>query len=90
MDKVYVLFIKRFPQRPGENYVYLPTYEIHYKPVEGKKVAELGVGDCVDTYRCELSEDGTYVHCYLYTVSNIDGKAQENLTESFIIARDNH
>lgn len=89
MSKIYVLFVKRFPQRPGENYVYLPTYEIHYKPVEGKKVAELDVGDCVDTFRCELSEDGTYVNCYLYTISNIDGKAQETHTESFIISRDN-
>lgn len=89
MSKVYVLFVKRFPQRPGENYVYLPTYEIHYEPLKEGKVAELDVGDCVDTFRCELSKDGSYVTCYLYNVANVDGKAQETHTESFIISRDN-
>ena len=84
MSKVYVLFVKKFGK---EGYVYLPNFEIHYEPVQGK-VAELDVGDCVDTYRCTLSEDETFVNCELYRVSNIDGKAEEIHTESFVLARE--
>lgn len=84
MSKVYVLFVKKFGR---EGYVYLPDYEIHYEPIKGK-VAELDVGECVDTYRVTLSEDETYVNCNLFTVSNVDGKAEEKFTESFIIARE--
>jgi hypothetical protein len=100
MSKVYVLFVKNFPKGPGETYTYLPTYEIHYEPVKGK-VAELDVGECVDTYKCTLSgavsygsgsyedaENDPYVTCELYRVSNIDGVAQEELTETFILARE--
>lgn len=84
MNKVYVLFVKQFGK---EGYVYLPTYEIHYDPVQGK-VAELNPGDCIDAYKATLSEDGTYVKMELYRVSNIEGKAQEEFTESFLIARE--
>ncbi len=84
MSKIYVLFVKKFGK---EGYVYLPDYEIHYEPIKGK-VAELDVGECVDTFRCTLSEDGTYVNCNLYTVSNIDGKAQETFTESLMLERE--
>lgn len=87
MSKVYVLFVKKFPQDDKESYVYLPNYEIHYEPIKGK-VAELNVGECVDTFRCTLSEDQTYVDCELITVSNIDGRAVETPTESFILGRE--
>ncbi len=86
MSKVYVLFVKRFPT-DGESYVYLTTYEIHYEPKEDK-VAELEPGDCVDVFRCELTEDKTAIICYLYRVSNIDGKAQEEFMETFMMARE--
>jgi hypothetical protein len=84
MSKVYVLFVKKFGK---EGYVYLPDYEIHYEPVTGK-VAELDVGECVDTYRVTLSDDESYINCNLITVSNIDGKAQETWTEHFILERE--
>lgn len=88
MSKIYVLFVKKFPKEgSGEGYVYLPTYEIHYEPIKGK-VAELDIGECVDTFKCTLSEDGSYVDCDLYTISNIDGKAIETRTESFILERE--
>ena len=87
MSKVYVLFTRKYPK--GDNYTYLPNYEIHYKPLEKlkprDKVAELNVDECVDTMRCTLSDDGTYVNCQLTTVSNISGKAVETVTESFIL-----
>ncbi len=86
MSKVYVLFVKRFPKMPDEGYVYLPTYEIHYEPVQGK-VAELNPDECVDVYKATLSEDGSYVKMDLYTISNIDGKAKEEFTESFLVQR---
>lgn len=88
MSKVYVLFVKRFPA-VGDTYAYLPTYEIHYQPKEGK-VAELDPGDCVDVFRCELSEDKAATICYLYRISNIDGKAQEEYLETFTMAREGH
>lgn len=89
MSKIYVLFVKNFPKEgSGKSYVYLPTYEIHYEPVQGKKVAELDVDECVDTFRCTLSEDETYVTCDLYRVSNINGVAKEDHTESFILERE--
>lgn len=87
MNKVYVLFVKKFGTEEEDHYVYLPNYEIHYKPVKGK-VAELDVGECVDTYRCTLSGNKEYVNCQLITVSNIDGKAVETPTETFMLARE--
>jgi len=83
MSKVYVLFVKKFGP---EGYVYLPTYEIHYDPVQGK-VAELNPDECIDVYKCALSEDGTYVKADLYRVSNVNGVAKEEFTESFLMAR---
>ena len=91
MSRVYILFTRNYPKDDG-NYVYLPGYEIHYKKPKTKgprdKVAELNAGECVDTFRCTLSDDQAYVNCQLVTVSNIDGKATETLTESFILGRD--
>lgn len=84
MSKVYVLFVKKFGK---EGYVYLPDYEIHYEPVKGK-VAELDVGESVDAYRVTLSDDESYVDCNLFTISNVDGKAQETWTEHFILERE--
>jgi hypothetical protein len=90
MSKVYVLFTRKYPKE--DSYVYLPNYEIYYEQPEAKgprdKVAVLEVGDAVDTMRCTLSEDETYVNCELITVGNIDGKAEETLTETFILARE--
>lgn len=86
MSKVYVLFLKKFPKTIDESYAYLPYYEIHYTPVQGK-VAELNPDECVDVYKATLSEDETYVKMELLRVSNIDGKAIEELTESFLIER---
>lgn len=87
MDKVYVLFTRKYPK--GDNYTYLPNYEIHGSPVENlgprDKVAVLNVDECVDTMRCTLSDDKEYVDCKLVTVSNIAGKAVETVTESFIL-----
>jgi hypothetical protein len=83
MSKVYVLFVKQFGK---EGYVYLPTYEVHYEPVTGK-VAELDVGDCIDTFKCSLAEDGSYVIAELWNVSNIGGKAVERHTETMLIDR---
>jgi len=88
MNKIYVLFARKYP-KGSESYTYLPDYEIHYEPVEPKgprdKVAVLDVNECVDTMRCTLSDDLDYVKCQLVTVSNIDGKAIETITESFIL-----
>lgn len=88
MSKVYVLFTRKYPKEGG-NYTYLPGYEIHYEKPDTTgprdKVAELNVDECVDTMRCTLSEDEDYVDCQLVTVSNIDGKAVETITENFIL-----
>jgi len=86
VSKVYVLFVKRFPKSENEGYVYAPSFEIHYDPVQGK-VAELNPGECVDAYKANLSTDGVCVRYDLYRVSNIDGKAQEDFTESVLINR---
>lgn len=86
MSKVYILFVKHFPKLPDESYVYLPTYEIHYSPVQGK-VAELNPDECIDVYKATLSEDESHVKMELYRVSNIDGQAKEEFTESFLIDR---
>ena len=90
MSNVYVLFTRTYPKETS--YVYLPGYEIHYTQPEAKgtrdKVATLSVGEYVDTFRCTLSEDKTYVTCQLVTVSNIDGKAEETFTESFRLAHE--
>jgi hypothetical protein len=87
MDKVYVLFTRTYPKEG--NYIYLPNYQIHYSPVENlgprDKVAELNADECVDTMRCTLSDDESYVNCQLVTVSNIGGKAAETITETFIL-----
>ena len=91
MNKVYVLFTRTYPKGDG-SYTYLPGYEVHYEKPATKgprdKVAELNVDECVDTMRCTLSEDEGYVNCKLVTVSNIDGKAVETITESFILEAD--
>lgn len=88
MNKVYVLFVRTYP-KADDRYTYLPNYEIHYEPVEAKgprdKLAVLEVGECVDTMRCVLSDDREYVDCKLVTVGNVDGKATETITESFIL-----
>lgn len=90
-NKVYVLFTRTYPKTDG-SYVYLPGFEIHSKKPEAKgardKVAELDVGECVDTFRCTLSDDEQYVNCQLVTVSNVDGKPEEKLTEAFILAHE--
>ena len=90
MSKVYVLFTRKYPK--DGNYTYLPNYEIHYNPLKNlgprDKVAELNVDECIDTMRCTLSDDGSYVNCRLVTVSNIGGKATETVTESFILEAD--
>ncbi len=86
MSKVYVLFVKQFPKMADESYVYLPSYEIHYSAVQGK-VAELNPDECVDAYKATLSEDMTYVKMELFRISNIEGKAKEEPTESFLIQR---
>lgn len=87
MDKVYVLITRKYPKEG--NYIYLPFYEVHSSPPQNlgprDKVAELNVDECVDTMRCTLSDDETYVQCQLVTVSNIGGKATETITESFIL-----
>lgn len=91
MSKIYILFTRNYPKNDG-SYVYLPGYEVHHSRPKTKgikdKVAELDVGECVDTFRCTLSKDETYVNCQLVTVSNVDGKATETFTESFIIAHE--
>jgi len=89
MSKVYVLFVKKFPKGNGDAYTYAPDYEIHYEPVKGK-VAELNVDECVDAYRCTLAQDGSYLKCELIRISNINGKALEEHTESFIMERAGH
>lgn len=66
---------------------YVPTYEIlTSKPAEGK-MAALEPGECLDLFKCSLSEDGTYVTCDLFRVSNIDSVVAEEQTESFFIER---
>lgn len=91
MSKVYILFTRNYPKDDG-NYVYLPTYEIHSKKPKAKgikdKVAELNPNECVDVYKATLSEDHSYVKMDLFTISNIDGKAQETFTESFLLERE--
>jgi hypothetical protein len=84
--KVYVLFLKDRTSLPEGEYSYLPYYEIHYQPVEGK-VAELNPNESVDVYKATLSNDKSYVRMDLYTVSNISGQAKEEFTESFLIDR---
>lgn len=90
MGKVYVLFTRTYPE--AGSYIYLPGYEVHYEMPETRwareKVATLEIGECVDTMLCTLSDDESYVNCKLVTVSNIDGKAIENVTERFILSRD--
>ena len=87
MSKVYVLFTRKYPKEGS--YTYLPGYEVHYEIPETKgprdKVAELNIDECVDTMRCTLSDDESYVDCQLITVSNIGGKAIETVMESFIL-----
>ena len=78
----YVLVVKNKPKG-----VYAPTYEIRTeKPTEGKFVG-LEPGECVDAFKCDLSEDETYIQAQLYCVSNIDDVLVETLTESFQMNR---
>lgn len=86
MSKVYVLFLKDKKALPEGEYGYLPYYEVHYAPVQGK-VAELSPGECVDAYKATLSKDKSYIKYDLYKVLNIDGKAKEVFTESILIDR---
>lgn len=91
MSKVFVLFTRNYPKDDG-NYVYLPTFEIHDKKPKTKgikdKVVELNPNECVDVYKATLSEDDEAVKMELFTISNIDGKAQETFTESFFLERE--
>lgn len=84
--KIYVLFLKDKKALPEGEYGYLPYYEIHKAPVQGK-VAELNPGECVDAYKATLSKDKTYIKYDLYKVSNVKGKAVEVFTESILIDR---
>ena len=84
--KIYVLFLKDKKALPEGEYGYLPYYEIHKAPVQGK-VAELNPGECVDAYKATLSKDKTYIKYDHYKVSNVKGKAVEVFTESILIDR---
>ncbi len=67
---------------------YVPTYEIlTAEPPEGKKEA-LPPDHYLDLFKCRLSQDGTYVICDLYRVSNIDGVISEVPTETILLQRD--
>ena len=91
MSKIYILFTRNYPKDDG-NYTYLPKFEVHGKKPKTKgpkdKVAELDIGECVDVYKATLSEDQSYVKMELFTISNVDGKAQEAFTESFLLERE--
>jgi hypothetical protein len=68
--------------------VFVPSYEIlEAEPPEGKKEA-LPPDHYLDLFKCELSQDGTYVICKLFRVSNLSGNITEEHTETFLLQRD--
>ena len=70
-----------------ENGTYLPSYEIRTeKPIEGK-MAALEPGECVDVFKCSISEDRSHVIVNQFCVSNIDDNLIEELTESYCLKR---
>ena len=68
---------------------FVPTFEIiDAVPPENKaRIITLEVGECVDVYDCNLSRDGKYIDVDQYTISNIEGLANQVITESYIIRR---
>lgn len=82
---VYVLLKKK-----REHQTSLPFYEIHDKAPEvaGRdKLVTLEPGDCIDVAAFSFSQDLTFIQVMEYCISNIDGKAKEEFTESYTLPR---
>jgi hypothetical protein len=82
---IYVLLKKK-----REHQTSLPFYEIHDSAPEvvGRdKLMTLEPGDCIDVATFSFSDDLSYLKVTEYCISNDNGKAREQLTESYTLPR---
>ncbi len=84
---VYVYFKRR-----KEQGIFLPNFEIHAEMPEveeenKRRVHALEDGECIYGAKFSFSGDLGYLHALEYRVSNIEGKAVEELLCSYTLPR---